>query len=145
MNSVIGDGLNLTYQFGQFNDDDSGYYYYNDGIDPDMIGSYVNNLWGYCNGSDDSPRFYCNAPLILAHYNAWKENFSLELATEEYDCAVVFDYGQTEGLFIDNTTIRLSSSLSGACRRYVTNPGGYEDYQDDKLCRGDLSSTLTTQ
>ena len=138
MNIVLTDALQLSYQFGDGEAvNDSGYWGYS--LDPDMIGSYKNNLWDYCSrSSSDSAAFTCPMPLFLAHYSTWKDNFFLEQVSAERGCQVSFYSASEEGLFIDQRTVRLGSSFYASCE--IESGDGYQELG---LCAGTVSSKLT--
>ena len=138
MNAVLTDALQLSYQFGDGNaGDDTGYWGYSS--DPDVIGSYKNNLWDICTRpSSDSPSFSCPMPLFLAHYSTWKDNFYLEEVAAERECQVSFYAASEEGLFIDSQTVRLVSTFYASCEVISEEPP-----QELALCAGAVSSTLT--
>ena len=138
LNTVLTDNLQLSYQFGDGNAAyDTGYWGYS--LDPDVIGSYKDTLWDYCNRDDqDLPSFSCPMPLFFAHYSTWKEDFYLEQVAAERGCRVDFFQAYEEGLFIDQQTVRLVSQFYAAC----------VDETDDSsvevaLCAGEVSSKLT--
>ncbi len=145
--TVLTDSLDLSYQFGDYFDLESVVRLSNFGNhEPDLISSYVNDLWGFCEGSQDSPRFTCPLPLAYAHYSVWKDDFPVQKMSEETGCEVVFQYGSTEGLFLDRATIMVSSRLRAMCvREGSSDSSTVIEYEEDARCSGTFVSTLDKQ
>lgn len=140
MAAILTDARQFSYQFGDGDATmDTGYWDYS--LDPDMIGSYKNSLWGYCSRwAKDSPSFTCPMPLFLAHYADWREDFYLEELAIERECQVQFYQASEDGLFIDNQTVRLVSTFYAGCVIETE-----DSYQEVGLCAGTVTSKLTRQ
>jgi len=83
--------------------------------------------------------FECDVPVILTHYDAWKETFPVEVTSVETGCIVSAEYGFSEGLFVDESTIRMVNFLEVAC--YTDT----ETYNSLRTCSGTISSLWTKQ
>lgn len=137
VDSIFQDTLKLQYEFGDSSryEDTGGFY----STSIDAIQTYRENLWGICSSRDANAMFECDVPIVLTHYDAWKETFPVEVTSAETGCIVSAEYGYSEGVFIDETTIRLVNYLEVAC--YTDT----ESYNSLRTCSGTISSLLTKQ
>lgn len=139
-NGIFQNSLNLTYEFGNTNNYlDTGYWYDTGAMDISAIQTYNQSLWGVCGSGSENAQFSCSVPIILTQYDNWKENFPVEQISQEQNCEVQFQYGYTEGVFIDDKTIRVVNYLEVIC---TDDP---ESGLSVRTCSGTISSLLTKQ
>lgn len=132
--------LNLTYEFGDANGyRDTGYWYNSSTTSIDAIQTYNKSLWDVCGSSFQNAQFECSIPAILTQYDQWKENFPVEQISQEQNCVVQLNYGYSEGVFIDDKTVRMVNYLELIC---TDDP---ESGQSIRTCSGYISSLWTKQ
>ena len=135
VNGIFNDALRLEYEFG----DDSGFQdtgtFYGSSIV--ALETYRENIWGVCTSIGGNAAFSCDHPLILTHYESWKENFPVEQVREDTGCVVKAGYGYTEGIFVSDTTVRTVQQI------YVSCDG--TDGNSRRVCDGTLTSLWTKQ
>lgn len=137
VDSIFQDTLQLQYGFGDSSSyEDTGGFY---STSIDAIQTYPQNLWDICSSRDANAMFECDVPVILTHYDAWKETFPVEVTSVETGCIVSAEYGFSEGLFVDESTIRMVNFLEVAC--YTDT----ETYNSLRTCSGTISSLWTKQ
>ena len=139
-NGIFQNSLNLTYQFGDTSGYiDSGYWYDSSTTDLSAIQTYNQSLWDVCRSDNENAEFYCSVPVVLTQYDSWKENFPVEQISQEQNCEVQYQYGYTEGVFIDDKTVRVVNYLELIC---TDDP---ESGLSVRTCSGTISSLWTKQ
>ena len=137
VDSIFQNTLQLQYAFGDSsNYEDTGGFY---STSIDAIQTYRENMWGVCSSNDANAEFSCDVSVLLTHYDAWKETFPVEVTSAETGCIVSAGYGYSEGLFVDESTIRMVNYLDVAC--YTDT----ESYNSLRTCSGTISSLWTKQ
>ena len=137
---IFQNSLNLTYEFGNTAGySDTGYWYDSSTTSMDAVQTYNKSLWDVCGSSYENAKFECSIPAILTQYDQWKENFPVEQISQEQNCVVQLNYGYSEGVFIDEQTVRMVNYLELVC---IADP---ETGQSIRTCSGYISSLWTKQ
>ena len=132
--------LNLTYEFGDSAGyRDTGYWYDSSTTEIAAIQTYNQSLWSVCSSNYLDAQFSCSVPVILTQYDAWKDNFPVEQVSQEQNCTVQLSYGYSEGVFIDDKTVRMVNYFELVC---TDDP---ESGLSVRTCSGYISSLWTKQ
>ena len=111
---IFQDSLGLTYQFGAASGyGDTGYWM--EAIGLEAVQTYQDDLWSMCWSDSSDARVTCAQPALVTQYENWKENFPLETMREEQNCIVDLSWGYTDGVFIDDKTVRVVNEFEMTC------------------------------